>query len=57
MLTDQWTKSSFSRRTNCVEARQRGAVDVRDSKQPGPVLSFTPAAWRAFLGTTKSENS
>jgi Domain of unknown function (DUF397) len=24
---------------------------LRDSKQPGPVLSFTPAAWRAFLDT------
>jgi Domain of unknown function (DUF397) len=57
MLTDQWAKSSFSWRTNCVEARQRGTVDVRDSKEPGPVLSFSPAAWRGFLDTIKSGNS
>ncbi|MET7708896.1 DUF397 domain-containing protein [Micromonospora sp. NPDC005413] len=31
---------------NCVE------VAVRDSKDPtGPVLAFTPDAWRAFVGS------
>ena len=57
MLTGKWTASRFSWRTNCVEVRQRGTVDVRDSKDPGPVLSFRPAAWRAFLGTINPENS
>ncbi len=57
MLTGKWTASRFSWRTNCVEVRQRGTVDVRDSKDPGPVLSFRPAAWRAFLGTINPDNS
>lgn len=35
----------------CVEigSGQR-VVGVRDSKNPGPVLRFTPGQWRAFLG-------
>ncbi len=57
MLTDKWTASRFSWRTNCVEVRQRDTVDVRDSKDPAPVLRFSPAAWRAFLYTIKPENS
>jgi len=57
MLTDRWTASRVSWRTNCVEARQRGTVDVRDSKDPGPVLSFSPAAWRALLHTINPEAS
>ncbi len=38
---------------NCVEVRlaDDGGVEVRDSKdRGGPVLRFTPAEWRAFLG-------
>jgi Domain of unknown function (DUF397) len=57
MLTTRWITSRFSKRTNCVQVRQRGTVDVRDSKNPGPTLSFSPAAWQAFLNTTKPENT
>ncbi|SDY10517.1 protein of unknown function [Micromonospora pattaloongensis] len=48
-----WHKSSRSnQQNNCVEVATnlRGVVAVRDSKdRVGPVLAFTPAAWRAFL--------
>lgn len=48
-----WRKSTRSNGHNeCVEAGCGGnVVGVRDSKDPdGPVLRFTPAQWRAFLG-------
>lgn len=48
-----WRKASLSTETDkCVEvAHVEGVVAMRDSKQPeGPVLIFTPAEWRAFLG-------
>ncbi|WCN84820.1 DUF397 domain-containing protein [Micromonospora sp. LH3U1] len=50
----RWRKSSRSSGNcgNCVEAADNlsGAVGVRDSKDPtGPALTFTPAAWRAFV--------
>jgi len=50
-LEARWVKSSHSgSSTNCVEARAgEGAVQVRDSKDPGPVLELTEEAWRAFL--------
>nr|MDT0657609.1 DUF397 domain-containing protein [Micromonospora sp. DSM 115978] len=37
----------------CVEvAAVPGVVRVRDSKDPaGPVLAFSPTAWRAFAAT------
>lgn len=49
-----WKKSSRSSGNGgeCVEVADDlgGAVGVRDSKDPaGPVLSFEPAAWRAFV--------
>ncbi|MEU6073542.1 DUF397 domain-containing protein [Micromonospora sp. NPDC047074] len=40
----------------CVEVADNlpGVVAVRDSKDPaGPALTFTPAAWTAFLGLAK----
>ncbi|MEG3634308.1 DUF397 domain-containing protein [Micromonospora palythoicola] len=46
-----WRKSSHSGDEGaCVEmAVVPGTVAVRDSKDPhGPLLSFPPAAWRAF---------
>ncbi|MGI5151035.1 DUF397 domain-containing protein [Plantactinospora sp. CA-294935] len=51
----RWRKSSRSGTSggNCVEVADNlpGVVAVRDSKDPaGPVLSFGPAAWRAFVG-------
>jgi hypothetical protein len=50
-----WRKSRYSSSNggNCVEvaANLPGIVAVRDSKDPhGPVLMFTPAEWRAFIG-------
>ena len=49
-----WRKSSYSNGnggSNCVEVALRAdAVAVRDSKdRDGPVLTFTPAEWLAFL--------
>lgn len=38
---------------NCVEVADLpgGTVGVRNSREPGgPVLAFTSAEWRAFLG-------
>jgi hypothetical protein len=50
-----WRKSSFSGGggSNCVEVEldQVGAA-VRDSKNaPGPMLVFSPGAWRSLLVT------
>lgn len=47
-----WRKSTLSGAGNCVEIAftDGQAVCVRDSKDPsGPVLEFTPSAWRAFV--------
>ncbi|MEU4119708.1 DUF397 domain-containing protein [Kitasatospora sp. NPDC028055] len=48
-----WFKSSYSGNEGgeCIEvAETPAAVHVRDSKdRSGPRLSFTPAAWQAFL--------
>jgi hypothetical protein len=48
----RWVKSTHSGGSDqCVEvARLRDRVLVRDSKDPaGPVLTFNPGEWRAFL--------
>jgi hypothetical protein len=55
-LTTSWKKSTRSASENCVEARltETGDVQVRDSKdRSGPVLTFTPAEWDAFINATK----
>jgi hypothetical protein len=49
-----WRKSSRSGGNggDCVEVAGNlpDVVAVRDSKDPtGPVLTFSPAAWRAFI--------
>jgi hypothetical protein len=53
MNETRWRKSTYSSSNggNCVEVGQAARViAVRDTKQHGrgPVLRFTPAAWRRF---------
>ncbi len=53
MSETAWRKSSYSGGGNgdCVEvAVSPSAVDVRDSKNIGPTLTFPTDQWRAFLG-------
>lgn len=54
-----WRKSSHSgsQEVNCVEVAAAGAgVVVRDSKNPdGPVLSFAPSTFAAFIARTKRD--
>lgn len=53
--TVHWRKSSYSGNNgDCVEVNLAAdAVAVRDSKDPsGPALTFSPAAFRAFLART-----
>jgi len=50
--TYSWHKSTYtSGQGNCVEvAPLPDGAAVRDSKDPsGPVLTFTPDEWRAFI--------
>ncbi|WP_319461926.1 DUF397 domain-containing protein [Micromonospora sp. RTP1Z1] len=54
LIGARWRKSTRSSGNGgaCVEVADNlpGLVAVRDSKDPdGPALTFTPAAWRAFL--------
>ncbi len=50
---DDWRKASYSfANHNCVQVAS--GVEVRDTKNPdGPVLQFSPAAWRLFVEETK----
>jgi hypothetical protein len=49
-----WVKSSYSSQGNCVEVAARDRVLVRDTQdRTGPVLRFTPGAWRRFAGQVK----
>ncbi|MED7948001.1 DUF397 domain-containing protein [Streptomyces sp. BE303] len=48
----QWRKSSYSNGEggSCVEVDDAAPGRVRDSKDPdGPDLTFSPAAWQAFV--------
>jgi Domain of unknown function (DUF397) len=47
-----WRKSSYSAAGECVEVGSIAeSVALRDSHAPsGPVLTFTPGEWTAFLG-------
>ena len=54
----RWRTStrSSSNGGDCVEVADNlpDVVAVRDSKDPaGPVLTFSPAAWRTFLGRAR----
>lgn len=52
-----WRKSSYSKACgNCVETGQDGAViAVRDTKDAGTVLGFSPAAWRVFTAQVRDD--
>jgi len=56
MSEQAWIKSSYSgSEANGVEVAVRDRVVVRDTKdRTGPVLRFTPAAWREFAGQVKA---
>ena len=53
-----WTKSSLSYANgNCVEVAglPGGEIGVRNSRNSaGPVLTFTPDEWHAFLGGVRN---
>jgi hypothetical protein len=53
----KWRKASYSSNGggNCVEVADHATcVLVRDTKKPtGPVLRFSPAAWRRFADQVK----
>jgi hypothetical protein len=61
-LTDaKWRKSTRSGSSggDCIEVADNmpGVVAVRDSKDPdGPVLSFSPEAWREFVNRVRHGN-
>jgi hypothetical protein len=53
-----WRTAVKSGASNCVRvARRDGMIMIADSKHPGgPVLSYTPQEWDAFLdGAKKGE--
>jgi hypothetical protein len=56
MSEQAWVKSSYSgSEANCVEVAVRDRVVVRDTKdRTGPVLRFSPAAWREFADQVKA---
>jgi hypothetical protein len=59
-MTETWRKSSYSGgQGNCIEVgTPDGTIAVRDTKdRPGPVLRFTPAAWRRFAERVKERRS
>ena len=52
-----WRTSTYSTSNggNCIEVRAADRVLVRDTRQAGtgPVLRFTPGAWRRFADQVK----
>jgi Domain of unknown function (DUF397) len=45
-----WRSSALCNNGACVEvAYSDGLVAIRDSKEPGPMLIFSPIEWRAFM--------
>jgi hypothetical protein len=56
-MTDlTWTCSSRCSGGDCVEAATDGAaVLLRDSKSPGPMLTFTRTEWAGFLDALRHD--
>lgn len=55
-----WFKSSYSNQQSaCVEIAVTGdgVVPVRDSKQAGPVVSFSARSWSTFVTGMKHTRS
>jgi Domain of unknown function (DUF397) len=56
-VTDlKWRKASYSSNggNDCVEVGKADRVLVRDTTdRTGPVLAFSPSAWRRFAGQVK----
>jgi len=55
-IDPRWRKASYSGNGggNCVEVGHDKRVLVRDTQdRTGPVLAFTPDAWRRFAGQVK----
>jgi hypothetical protein len=54
----EWRKSSRSGSNggNCVEVARNltGAIAVRDSKNPGPVLIISPNDWARFVARLRA---
>ena len=47
-----WRKSARSGHTGCVEL---AATAIRDSRNPGPTLHFTPTHLATFITTVKAD--
>lgn len=56
MLGNEWKKSMRSGQSGqCVEVRLAdGAVEVRESDEPGVVIRTTPEKWAAFVAGAKN---
>ena len=55
---DNWRTSSYSSGDGgqCVEVASGDEIMVRDTTdRPGPVLTFTPGAWRAFVASVRRQ--
>jgi hypothetical protein len=59
VLTRRWQKPTRStpQGANCVEARRLDdVVEVRNSNNPGPVVTFTIQEWRTFRDAVRLDN-
>lgn len=52
VTTDGWRKYCDNSSGNCVETLERedGTVGIRNSRQPGLVLTFDASEWDVFTG-------
>jgi formylglycine-generating enzyme required for sulfatase activity len=53
-LSEEWETAARSQAGQSAQCRtnpETGQVEIRNSKNPGPVASFTPAEWAAFTGS------